>query len=425
MTELNIAGQALESSDTEQSRQPFEAEARSRPAPQAPAPPVGHRAELDVAERLMSVNWDFAEVTKREAVHDVHPYPARFIPQIPRSLIQLFHPGDGSAVLDPFCGSGTTLVEAVLADRPAMGIDLHPLATLIAKVKTTPLDASLLPLAREMVARAQSESVSIPAIPRVDHWFLPQVQDVLARLVSQINRLDEEATADALKVALSRIIVRVSNQESDTRYAAVTKEVTSQDVYAAFLASVKVIEDALGRTYGGLFPPRPRRHLLTRNILEVAPADIPVEVGLVVTSPPYPNAYEYWLYHKYRMYWLGMDPLAVREAEIGARPHFFKKNHQTEKDFEDQMSRTFNLLSRVMKPGALACFVVGRSIIHGRFIDNVSLLGRAAKPHGFRRAGVAERRIPSTRKAFNPAHSTIDRESLVIFVLEDGQRWPA
>ena len=48
------------------------------------------------------------------------------------------------------------------------------------------------------------------------------------------------------------------------------------------------------------------------------PSDIPRRVGLVITSPPYPNAYEYWLYHKYRMYWLGLDPIAVKKQEIGA-----------------------------------------------------------------------------------------------------------
>ena len=74
----------------------------------------------------------------------------------------------------------------------------------------------------------------------------------------------------------------------------------------------------------------------------------------------------------------GMDPIAVREAEIGARPHYFKVNHQTEHDFERQMGRLFRLLARVMRPGAYACFVVGRSIIHSREIDNASLLGRAA-----------------------------------------------
>ena len=135
----------------------------------------------------------------------------------------------------------------------------------------------------------------------------------------------------------------------------------------------------------------------------------------MVTSPPYPNAYEYWLYHKYRMYWLGLDPLAVKAAEIGARAHFFKSNPATDVDFEIQMRQVFGLLSRVMKPQAYACFLIGRSVIHGKTIDNAALLEQAAAPNGFRRVAKVERKIPQTRKSFNPAVSTINQESVVIF----------
>jgi hypothetical protein len=157
---------------------------------------------------------------------------------------------------------------------------------------------------------------------------------------------------------------------------------------------------------------------MTKDLMTVAPDEVGTNVGLVVTSPPYPNAYEYWLYHKYRMYWLGMDPISVREAEIGARPHYFKKNHQTEGDFEGQMGRCFSLLAQVMRKGAYACFVVGRSIIHKRQIDNEALLARAAAPHGFHKAASIERKIALTRKSFNLAHGTINREQIVAFILE-------
>src|SRR5207247_2783717 len=92
-------------------------------------------------------------------------------------------------------------------------------------------------------------------------------------------------------------------------------------------------------------------------------------LAAAIFSPPYPNAYEYWLYHKYRMYWLGFDPISVREVEIGARPHFFKKNHHTADDFERQMAGVFRLLDRTLRPSGIACFVVADSLIHGRIVD--------------------------------------------------------
>ena len=375
-------------------------------------------ASIIAAQKLASVNWDFANQHKREPIHNIHPYPARFIPQIPRELIRLFHPGDDSPVLDPFCGSSTTLVEATAVGLPAIGVDLNPLAILIAKVKTTPLNRSLVPIAKEIVAQALIEEAAIPDIPRLGHWFPPIVQQVLSRLIQQINRVQETEIQNALKIVLSRIIVRVSNQESDTRYAAINKDITADQIYELFFSSAEFVDRALAETYGGIFSRKPECTLLNRDILDVTPEDIGRGVGLTVTSPPYPNAYEYWLYHKYRMYWLGMDPLPVRAAEIGARPHYFKKNRQTEADFERQMSRCFGLLGQVMRLGSFACFLVGRSIIHGQRIDNVALLERAALPHGFLKVGAVERKIPQTRKAFNPTHSKINDETIIIFRLE-------
>jgi site-specific DNA-methyltransferase (cytosine-N4-specific) len=223
---------------------------------------------------------------------------------------------------------------------------------------------------------------------------------------------------DALKVALSSIVVRVSNQDSDTRYAAVEKSVSEEDVLAGFERAASSLGAAVSNSAVNLFDRRGTVRVINKDLMCAQAEDVGREVGLVITSPPYPNAYEYWLYHKYRMYWLGMDPLAVRAREIGARPHYFKKNHQTEADFERQMSRCFCLLSRVVRPGAHACFVVGRSVIHGREIDNEALLERAAAPHGFRKAGTVQRNIAVHRKSFNLAHGTINREAILVFVLE-------
>src|SRR5207249_5998698 len=73
----------------------------------------------------------------------LHPYPARMVPDIARKLISTYsEPGD--VVYDPFCGSGTTLVEAGLQDRHGIGVDLNPFAVLLTRVKTSPMDPELL-----------------------------------------------------------------------------------------------------------------------------------------------------------------------------------------------------------------------------------------------------------------------------------------
>ena len=139
----------------------------------------------------------------------------------------------------------------------------------------------------------------------------------------------------------------------------------------------------------------------------------------MITSPPYPNAYEYWLYHKYRMYWLGEDPIAVRNAEIGARPNYFRRNPATPDDFRIQMSHCFGLFRKVTLSFAVVCMIIGRSIIRGEVIDNAALLRSAADENGFQHLASTTRRIPTTRKAFTPVHGTINAETLLVFLRQE------
>ena len=369
-------------------------------------------------KRLSSLDWTFEEASTRGGIHGVHPYPAKFIPQIPRALIAALHPRDGTAVLDPFCGSGTTLVEAALCGIPAVGVDLHPLACLISKVKVTPVTADLTGAAAAAVDRAIRSSATIPAIPALNHWFKPEAQGALAALTEGISAETDVDVRDALRVALSSIVVRVSNEESDTRYAAIDKPVTAKSVAEQFFDAARGLAGALAGTWGGLFAAAPVS-IINKDILDIERADIPAPVSLVVTSPPYPNAYEYWLYHKYRMYWLGMDPVAVRQREIGARPHFFKRNPHTADDFQRQMTQVFALLASVVVPHGHACFQVGTSRIKGEIVDNAAMLREAATRNGFVEAVSLTRAIPLSRKAFNPRHGRIKEETIVIFRRED------
>jgi hypothetical protein len=159
----------------------------------------------------------------------------------------------------------------------------------------------------------------------------------------------------------------------------------------------------------------PTPKIINQDVLTVTQSQVGAKIGLVVTSPPYPNAYEYWLYHKYRMYWLGMDPIAVREKEIGARAHFFKKNAHTAEHFMVQMSTVFKLIASVLVPSGFACFLIGRSIIKGEIIDNLAILKRAGAASGLTLLETVERTIPRTRKAFNLSHAAIHKEHIAIF----------
>ena len=85
-------------------------------------------------------DWTFAGKDTKYLTHGFHPYPARMIPLIAKRIIEKYATHIDDVILDPFCGSGTVLVEAVVHDKHAIGFDINPLAVLIAKTKTTPID---------------------------------------------------------------------------------------------------------------------------------------------------------------------------------------------------------------------------------------------------------------------------------------------
>ena len=361
-------------------------------------------------------DWTFEKAKTNVGLHRIHPYPARFVPQIPRSLIQLFQPIVNGPVLDPFCGSGTTLVESQAKGIASLGIDVNPIAALVSTVKTNPPHQEISPTATRLSAAAEvSTDGTSPNIPRLAHWFSPGATLALAKLTKLLDGVSDPKVYDALRVALSRIIVRVSRQDSDTRYAAVDRCVEEADVYRLFVESARTLDTVFGLERSDMFREWAPCRVLHRDVLTVEPHELPDRYGLVVTSPPYPNAYEYWLYHKYRMYWLGEDPIAVRKAEIGARPNYFRRNPATPDDFRKQMTSCFRLFRKTTLPYALVCMIIGRSVIRGETIDNAKILRAAAGVHGFRLLASAKRRIPSTRKAFNPMHGTINTETVLVF----------
>jgi tRNA G10 N-methylase Trm11 len=99
-------------------------------------------------------DWDYAAADTKTHTHGYHIYPAMMIPQVARRLIRTYG-GGARLLLDPFCGSGTSLVEARLAGVNAVGIDLNPFAVLLARVKTTDYD----PLAVHRHARELRQCV--------------------------------------------------------------------------------------------------------------------------------------------------------------------------------------------------------------------------------------------------------------------------
>src|SRR6188472_626342 len=99
------------------------------------------RVEIEKIIYLNTLDWELQKANTRYSTHSYHPYSAKYIPQIPNYLISNFSERN-DLILDNFMGSGTTLVESKILGRHAIGVDINPLACLIAKVKTTNIQSA-------------------------------------------------------------------------------------------------------------------------------------------------------------------------------------------------------------------------------------------------------------------------------------------
>src|SRR5262249_27840284 len=139
----------------------------------------------------------------------------------------------------------------------------------------------------------------------------------LALLRFLIEETASSLASDAALLALSRIVVRVSYQESETRYVAEAKNVPVGLTLRAFLQSLRTIDRRLEHA-APEFQGADARFIVADSRTMIGPLIGDGSVDLIVTSPPYPNATDYHLYHRFRLFWLGFDPRKLGSIEIGS-----------------------------------------------------------------------------------------------------------
>lgn len=306
--------------------------------------------------------------------HGIHPYPAKFIPELPREIIQECTK-ERNVILDPFCGSGTTLLEACIAGRKSIGIDSNPVATLISRAKTTALTGEELERIEILIARLiEIDYLSvraswIPSTPNLNHWFQPNVITELSWLKQFILDNSQGNLQTFLLCVFSSIVVNVSNQESNTRYAAIEKNFTDGTVISAFLRKLKQESRRIAQISKMRTVIKNTPKIIHGSTDMISSDLVPNNsVDIVITSPPYANSYDYYLYHKWRMAWLGYDIKKAQDDEIGSR-HEHSSKKAPISVFENKMIPVMRNISRMMKPNKLAYFFVGDSIIAGEFLD--------------------------------------------------------
>ncbi|MGA8576393.1 MAG: hypothetical protein WB609_12020 [Candidatus Cybelea sp.] len=228
-----------------------------------------------------------------------------------------------------------------------------------------------------------------------DHWFSPTVQRALAAILYwSAHSAMSELLRPWFEVALSRIINRVSRQDSETRYVAREKPWTRAGVMELFLSSLMQTRDFL----------QARGPLNGDATIELADTSlfIPLpdaSVDLIITSPPYANSMDYYLYHKQRMNILGYSFKKVQSLEIGSRWEFSSLKRGVDK-WRNQYTTSLREFRRILKAEGRCVVIIGDSQIAGELVDSASLTETLGRSVGFRVSHIQSQPLENRSRSF-------------------------
>jgi DNA modification methylase len=315
----------------------------------------------ELAGEDLQLSWSEAELPERERtkhVHRLHPYLGKFVPQLVEALLARYVRA-GGRVLDPFAGSGTTLVQALESGRDAVGVDVAAFNCLLMRVKTARYDVLRLDKElREVDARRGRASAS----PRgyLADWYAPQAAAELLHFRSLIA--DYEHT-DVLRVVLARAArsARLTTHFDLDFPAAPQREPYWCHKHKRQCRPVEEAGKFLGRYLLDTLErlkafQRVRDRERTATVLhgDARDAALAGPFDGVLTSPPYPGLIDYHEQHRYAYELLGLDDRRERELGAAARG----TSRAAVEEYVAGISRVLRQCADLLAPGAPVIVVV-------------------------------------------------------------------
>ena len=385
-------------------------------------------------------SWVFEDLTQKDTsyvTHGFHKYPAKFIPQLAKRCIEE-NTNLGEIVCDPFMGCGTTLIESLIFGRKSVGVDINPVAYLISKVKTNPINPEKLKTEIDKVLsdlnllfesdkhRTLSRIEILPVLPvneRIEYWFPnKRLREGLEIILGRIDIIKNKDIRDFCLCAFSNILKNSSIwlMKSIKPTRDFNKKIDSP--MNLFSRQIKKMIRG-NETYWNLLPTNIKNNL--KNYLTLKKEDarnLPIEsnaVSLIVTSPPYVTSYEYADLHQLTALWFeytknvnefregfigsvhkkDFDHNGIRselaKQEIEELSKKSKKESEAVKNYFFEMQQCFEEMYRVLKPKGRVCIVIGNTELRKVPILNAEVFAEMMLNLGFKIHKIIKRRIPS------------------------------
>lgn len=273
-------------------------------------------------KKYCDTSWDFRTSNTKILTHCFHNYPAIMIPQIAGRLIDLFGIENG-ILFDPYCGTGTSVVEANLRGMSTVATDINPLARLITRAKSTVIPLQVLDFYIKDFNNSIFEhkfgvstiDIQTPDFPNIDFWFSEEVKNDLGIVKDYIEKIEDGNVADFFRVAFSETLREVSLTKNSefklVRMKGVQLQKFSPDTFATFERKIFRNRNGL-KDFTERIKSQKKNLICDFNSIREVPKDLINDgsVDLIVTSPPYGDSkttVAYGQFSRLSNQWLGFE----------------------------------------------------------------------------------------------------------------------
>lgn len=385
--------------------------------------------------------WDFRGENTKEYTHCFHTYPAMMIPQVARELINRYKNKDTKLIFDPYVGSGTTLVEAKLANIDSIGTDLNPLARLIAKTKTEKLNTKEIDEIEEKILYFKKNifekefninkiNISIPEFSIRDNWFNLVTLKELGLIKNFIENIENLKIRNFFLIAFTEIIRLVSyTRNGEFKLYSIEsekKENFKPDTFKIFLEKLNENYNGL-KKYNSKISDSINAQIYDFNTVFNIPNNIlkNESVDLIVTSPPYGDSrttVAYGQFSRLANEWLGfnnpekLDSMLMGGKKVKESFRFgfpfldnildkikqndekkLKKRELEVISFYKDYKSSINNVSKVVKKNGIICYVVGNRRVNDMELPTDEITKFFFEENGFKHIETIVRNISNKR----------------------------